>query len=112
MRKLKLTREEGSAIYTVLNSPANPQSGLSIKEVRKISPVLDKLEECGEMIEDPKGEFLKLPEAFETELKESEYILIKDRIENSGNWANANFVRKVLMPLIEKLEETPKQEEG
>lgn len=111
MRKVSLNRDEGNAIYTVLNNPANPQAGLSIKEVRKINPILDKIEGAGEFVENDQGEFIKLPESFSLELKESEYTLIKDRIENSGNWVNASIVRKTILPLIEKLEESEKIEE-
>ena len=109
MRKINLTKDEAGVVYTVLNQPANPQQGLSIKEVRKLSPILDKLESAGDLETDAEGtESLRFGGAIDLELKESEYMLVKDRVENSSGWVNAMFVRKVVSPLLEKIEECEK----
>ena len=108
MRKIQITQVEGSAIYNVLNQPSNPQAGLSVAEVRKINPILDKIEKhLTEKEEDGKS-FVSFDHAFELILKESEYILLKDRLINFNGWANAAFVRKVVSPLVEKFEEAEK----
>jgi len=108
MRKAKLTKEEAGIIYSVLNNPANPQAGLSIKEVRTISPILDKMEENGTPEVTKDGSELIRFNDMEIDLKESEYSLIKDRLTNSSGWANAVIVRRTVIPLCEKLEELEK----
>jgi len=109
MRKITITKDESGAIYTVLNQPTNPQAGLSIKEVRKIGPIIDKIEALGVREEDAQGtEIIIFNSSSVIELKESEYNALNDRIENSSGWASAAYVRQVINPLLEKFEEAEK----
>lgn len=107
MRKVQLKKEEMSAVYSVLNSPANPQAGLTMREVREISPILEKLEKHSEEQSYEDGsESLSFQDGV-VELKEREHTLILDRLKNSGGWANALYVRRIILPLVEKIEEAP-----
>lgn len=109
MRKIKLEALEANLIYAVLNQ-GDPQHGYSIAELRKVIPILDKLEARATRNNTAEGETLTFSD-MELELKESEYSLIKQTLETSSGWTAVQG-RKVLA-LIEKLEETPQvKEEG
>lgn len=104
MRTISLTADEANLVYLTLDQ-APPQRGLSVSDIRKVLPLMDKLEAPAKHIPVPGGERLEFVD-MELQLKESEYQLVLSKFEESAGWSNANIGRRVIR-LIDRLKEIP-----
>ena len=117
MRKVTLTKDEASILHTAVNS-GTPGQGLTLQEIRDAIPLLDKIEADGKELTDGNGNVIRdgngvavmtFDHDFELEFKESEYILSKTRLDNSGGWINVSNGRAVVK-LADKFKELPSLE--
>jgi hypothetical protein len=112
MRKITLTPTESKIMFDALDQ-GSPQQGLTVSEIRKALPVLDKIEESAEKrvvnTQNGPNEVLDFKETI-LELKESEYSYCLQKVENSSGWVSATFGRHIIK-LIDKLKESPIIEE-
>lgn len=106
MRNVLLTAEEATLVFTALNQ-GNPQTGLSIPEIRAVLPILDALEARAQkhIMPNNTGETLLFVDT-PLQLKEAEYSLLLQKLENSSGWKSADVGRRVIK-LTERLKEIP-----
>jgi len=125
MRTINLSAEEANIVFTVLNRPADPRVGLTMQEIRKGMPILDKIEETAEkeIVKDPNGNILGERLAFHPVslgLSEEDFEMLKGRIDNSSGWesmqqgrqADTFFKRLKDIPAEAEQEDTEKGTKG
>ena len=100
MRKINLNAIEASILHAAVNT-GDPQRGVTLAEVRELSPLLDMLEvgSTGEGID-------RIFRPVELALKESQYTTIKNKLGASVGWRSVEHGRLV-MKLEDRLKELP-----
>jgi hypothetical protein len=101
MRKLTLTKDEAGILHTAINQ-GDPQRGLTLREIRDAIPILDRLELHAKQV---RGIHV-FEKDVELELKESEYIFVRDKLDNSGSWISVSAGRTVVA-LADRFAELP-----
>ena len=115
MRKINLSAEEANIIFTVLNRPSNPQMGLTMQEIRKAMPILDKIEDKAEkeIVKHPDGSVAGERLAFhpvELEVEEDDFEMLKSRIDTSAGWESVQQGRQADALFI-RLRDIPSEKE-
>lgn len=112
MRKVTLTGREIRALYDSLNM-GDPQRGLNMSDIRTRLPLFEKIESRSnkKVIQTQQGpqEILEFKDS-DLILKESEYSLCINVLENSGGWLTME-AGIIPLKLAIKLKEVPLIEE-
>lgn len=100
-RSTILSREEVSIIWKALSDGLEGR-GNTVERLRKLTPILDAIENQSKELGDGAIEFV---DDTNLDMTESQWAMIKTALDRSTGWNAAS--RKTVIPLADKLEELP-----
>lgn len=108
MRRVNLVKNEMSLLYSILNIGGG-EKGLTLKEVNDLKPLMEKVCKNAEFFMQNENEMVRFNDS-ELVMKESEWSMIKRKIEGMSGIANYEIGKKI-SDLLEKFKELPEVHE-